>query len=198
MFGRIQRSLFLSVAVAATVLVAPRVASAHCDTVDGPVVAAGKKALDSGNLSHALVWIQSENADELRGVFARVIEVRANEGTARELADRYFLETLVRLHRAGEGEPFTGLKPAGEGHTRAIRSADAAVARGSVAGTRKLLTAAMKKGLKKKFAAVQHHRRYDVDDVAAGREYVEAYVSFVHYVEGLHGAISGGGAHAGH
>jgi hypothetical protein len=29
------------------------------------------------------------------------------------VADRWFFETAVRVHRAGEGAPFTGLKPAG-------------------------------------------------------------------------------------
>jgi hypothetical protein len=37
-----------------------------------------------------------------------------HEGPAsREVADRHFFETVVRLHRAGEGAPYTGLKPAG-------------------------------------------------------------------------------------
>jgi Family of unknown function (DUF6448) len=32
---------------------------------------------------------------------------------SREVADRYFFETVVRVHRAAEGASFTGLKPAG-------------------------------------------------------------------------------------
>ncbi len=34
------------------------------------------------------------------------------------------------------------------------------------------------------------------DDVAAGRQWVAAYVPFVHWVEGVHAAAEGAGAHA--
>ena len=33
------------------------------------------------------------------------------------------------------------------------------------------------------------------ESVDAGREYVEAYVEYVHYVEGLHNAVAGKGGH---
>ena len=35
------------------------------------------------------------------------------------------------------------------------------------------------------------------DSVVAGREFVEAYVIFTHYVEGLHAIIKGSGGHHG-
>lgn len=46
---------------------------------------------------------------------------------ARQLADMHFFETLVRLHRAGEGAGFTGLKPAGRDLGPAIPAADKAL-----------------------------------------------------------------------
>jgi len=88
-------------------------ASAHCDTLDGPVVSAARKALDSGNVNLVLVWVQKDDDAELRDAFQRARNVRKAGGEAKELADLYFFETLVRVHRAGEGAAYTGLKPAG-------------------------------------------------------------------------------------
>ena len=71
-------------------------ASAHCDT-----------------LNLVLVWVQKDDEAELRRAFHRARSVRKAGGEAKELADLYFFETLVRVHRAGEGAAYTGLKPAG-------------------------------------------------------------------------------------
>lgn len=87
-------------------------ASAHCDGMDGPVVKAAQKALRTGNINLVLIWVGKGDEVEVREAFRKTAAVRRQSPQARELADRYFFGTLVRLHRAGEGEPFTGLKPA--------------------------------------------------------------------------------------
>ena len=82
-------------------------ASAHCDTLDGPVVAAARKALDTGNANLVLVWVQKKDDAEIRKHFEKTVAVRKAGGPAKELADMYFFETLVRIHRAGEGAPWS-------------------------------------------------------------------------------------------
>lgn len=72
-------------------------ASAHCDTLDGPVVAAARKALDSGNVNPVLIWVQSRDDGEIRNHFQKTMAVRNASPQARELADMCFFETLVRL-----------------------------------------------------------------------------------------------------
>jgi hypothetical protein len=109
---------------------------------------------------------------------------------AKELADRYFFETLVRLHRAGEGAPYTGLKPAGRDLGPAIPAADRALEEGSMEQVKALLTDAMQKGLREHYEKALTKKHFRSEDLAAGREYVEAYVEFVHYVERIHEASS--------
>lgn len=179
----------------------PADAFAHCDTMDGPVVKAGEKALDTGELDYALVWVKPAAEAELRAAFKKALEVRKLGGAARELADTYFFETLVRLHRAGEGAPYTGLKPKGTDLGPAIPAADAAIDSGSTRALAKLITDATTKGLAHRFESVVAARKYGVHDVAAGRRYVESYVLFIHYVErmyedassNVHGHYSEGG-----
>ena len=103
--------------------------NAHCDTINGPVVVAARQALASGDLTPALKWIPKASEPELRAAFGRTMQVRAASPAARDLADSYFFETLVRLHRAGEGEPYTGLKPATEVDP-AVAAADRALQSG--------------------------------------------------------------------
>ena len=179
------------VAVGVGLLIVPTRAFAHCDTMDGPVVKAGQKALDTGGLDYALIWVKPGEEVELRAAFTKALEVRKLGGAARELADTYFFETLVRLHRTGEGAPYTGLKPKGTDLGPAIPAADAAIDSGSTRAVAKLITDATSKGLARRFDPVIAARKYGVHDIAAGRRYVESYVLFIHYVERLYeGATS--------
>ena len=176
--------------VSALSLVAPPNALAHCDGLDGPVVKAAQKALDARNPALILIWVQEKDEPEIRAAFEHTLAVRALSPQAKELADRYFFETLVRVHRAGEGAPFTGLKPAGRDLGPAIPAADKAIDDGSVEPVVKLLSDAMQESLRKHFKETVTAKAFKPGNVAAGREYVRAYVEFIHYVERLYEAIT--------
>jgi hypothetical protein len=96
-----------ALALALTLVVPARVL-AHCDSLDGPVVRAAQTALETRNPALVVIWVQEKDESEIRGAFERTLAVRALSSQAKELADRFFFETLVRVHRAGEGAPFTG------------------------------------------------------------------------------------------
>jgi hypothetical protein len=178
----------------------------HCDGVDGPVVTAARKALDSENANLMLPWVRKEDEAEVLHAFEHAVSVRKLGPQAKALADRHFFETLVRVHRAGEGAPYTGLKPAGRDLGPAIPAADRALDEGSVEKLTNLLTEAVRQGVSKHFNAAMSRRKFDVNDVSAGRAYVEAYVACVHYVERLwrdatgaaHGHHAEHGEHAAH
>ena len=175
----------IPLALTAALLLAPP-ASAHCDGLDGPVVAAARQALQSGDPNPVLIWVQPDDEAEVRRAFTEAVAVRKLGPQARDMADRYFFETLVRVHRAGEGAPYTGLKPAGRDLGPAIPLADQAVESGSDAEVATFAAKEVEQGIHQKFADLQRKRNFRPDDLAAGREYVASYVTFVHYVEGLH------------
>lgn len=156
---------------------------AHCDGMDGPVVKAAQKALESGDVNLVLIWVQKQDEAEIRDAFSRTMTVRTLGPEAKELADRYFFETLVRVHRAGEGAPYTGLKPAGRDLGPAIPLADGALEGGNIDELVKLITEEIRTGLVERFEHVKKMQDYAPADVNAGREYVQAYVTFIHYAE---------------
>jgi len=158
---------------------------AHCDTLDGPVVKTAKAALEKGDVTPILKWVKKENETEIKDLFKKTLTVRSKGKEAQELADMYFLETLVRLHRAGEGEPYTGLKLAGVVEP-AIIEADKALESGSVENLVKLVTEAASKGIRERFTKAKEAKKHADHNVEAGRKFVEAYVQFTHYVERLH------------
>jgi hypothetical protein len=160
-------------------------AVAHCDSMDGPVITLAKKALETGNVKLVLPWVRAQDEGEIRKAFDHAVSVRKLGTQARELADTHFFETLVRIHRAGEGAPFTGLKPAGRDLGPAIPAADRALEDGSVDAVVRLVTDAVARGIRERFQAAWSNRRFDPNDVVAGREYVEAYVPYIHFVERL-------------
>ncbi len=198
-------TLSIALPIAAFVALAalsPSRAHAHCDGLDGPVVTSAREALRTRDVSLALVWVQPPAEAEVRTAFTRTLAVRRLNAAARDLADTFFFETLVRLHRAGEGAPYTGLKPAGRDLGPAIPAADRALATGDPNALVRLLTDAIADGAREHFQRAMSLRRYPSSDLAAGRRYIEAYVVFIHYVEGLyvaaHGAADGHAAEVAH
>ena len=181
-------SIFGAALVAATLVPGP--VFAHCDGLDGPVVGAARKALNSGDPNAVLIWVQPKDEAAVRNAFAEAVAVRKLSPQAREMADRYFFETLVRLHRTGEGASYTGLKPAGRDLGPAIPLADKAVQSGSDKDIAAFAAKEAEQGVHAKFIDLQRKRNFRPDDLAAGRDYVASYVSFVHYVEGLYQAAS--------
>lgn len=176
--------------VLAVAVVGVQVALAHCDGLDGPVVKAAKNALRTGNVNLVLIWVQQKDEAEIQAAFQQAVVVRQQSPEAQALADRSFFETLVRVHRAGEGAPYTGLKPAGRDLGPAIPAADKALESGKVGPLQDLLTKAIQRGLHVHFEALRTLKGYNPNDVEAGRRYVQAYVEYIHYVERLHEAAT--------
>ena len=161
-----------------------------------PVVQTARIALEKGDVTPLLKWVKVDDENEIRTAFQKTLAVRAKGAEAKELADTYFFETLVRIHRAGEGAPYTGLKP-GEAVDPAVALADKALEAGSVDKLVDVLTKAMANGIRERFGRASETQKHADDSVAAGREFVEAYVVFTHYVEGLHAIIRASGGHHG-
>jgi hypothetical protein len=170
---------------------------AHCDTLDGPVVAAARKALTSGDVTPVLKWVADDDEQMIRSAFQKTLEVRQLGTQARDLADMYFFETLVRIHRAGEGAPYTGLK-LGTNIDPAVALADKALESSSVDKLVNILSDATAKGIRERFHRALKAKKHADESVAAGRKFVESYVIFTHYVEGLHSMIKGASEHHEH
>lgn len=163
---------------------------AHCDSLDGPVVEAARAALETANMDSVLIWVQPEHEREVRAAFEQTLRVRSFGSSAKDLADMYFFETVVRLHREGEGAAYTGLRPAGTDFGPAIPAADRALESGSPEGVARLLTDAFSTGLHEHFEDALSKKAFDPVDVEAGRRYVASYVEYVHYVERLYDAAT--------
>lgn len=191
-FGRNFRAL----AVVTLLALFPSRSEAHCDGLDGPVVKAARESLNDGKLEHVLIWVRESDEPEIRAAFNHVRTVRKLGKEARELADRYFFETIVRVHRAGENAPYTGLKPAGQKLPEAILLADKAVESGNVSPVLAQLNSQTTSRVNGLFKTLQEHRKFPEKDVTAGREFVKAYVEYIHAVEALHNSSVAGDHHA--
>ena len=180
----------LLAAISAALLFAAAPASAHCDGRDGPVVGAAQQALDTGDVNRVLIWVQKSDEADIREAFRKTRAVRQLDAAAKEFADNYFFETLVRVHRAGEGAPYTGLKPAGRDLGPAVRAGDKAVATGSIEPVIELLTHQVRQDIGARFKEVTARKNFKPDDVGAGQQYVKAYVEYIHAVERTYDAAA--------
>ncbi len=178
--------IFAAVSIAVTLALAGSNAFGHCDGLDGPVVQAAEEALKTENVNLVLIWVKKEDEAEIREAFTKTVAVRKISKEARELADRSFFETVVRVHRSGEGASFAGLKPAGRDLGPAIPAADTALREGNSSGLRQLLVEAVSDGLSERFAEALSQKNFDPNDVEAGRAFVKAYVEYIHSVEAIY------------
>ncbi len=173
----------------------------HCDSLDGPVVKAATRALESGRVEAVLPYVQEDGEAEVRAAFERVMPLRHDGAAVRDLADQYFFETVVRVHRAGEGASYTGLKPAGLDVGPAIPVAERAIETGSADELVRLLTDTVRAEARKRFDRVMALRPYAVGPVETAREYVEAMLGLQVWAHELYqcvGAAPHGDQHEHH
>jgi hypothetical protein len=169
-------------------------AMAHCDSLDGPVIADAQTALAESDVTPVLKWIPAADEAEVRSAFDMALAVRGESDTARTVADNYFFETLVRVHRASEGAGFTGIKPLGSTDP-SIAAADRALETGEVDHLADELATAIREQISERFATAHEQRQVADESVEQGREYVESYVQFTHFVEAVDGLLAHGVSH---
>ncbi len=166
----------------------------HCDAKNGPVAVAAREALKKQDFGSVQIWVGKDQEEELRDKFQQCLSVYRQGGKAKKLAEDYFVETAIRLHRAAEGMPFTGVKPA-----RPLPSDIAAAEKALQVGDAKVITDLLTEELvtqtQKWFDNAIKAKEHKDESVEAGREWVDAYVKYVIYVHGLHQKIKAGPKH---
>lgn len=164
----------------------PCVAFAHCDALDGPLVKDAREALETGDVNAVLKWVPKKDEPAVKKALEEALEYKKLSPKLQEVADTSFFEAVIRLHKAGEGRSYEGVKPAGI-TPPVISQADKAISTGSSKILYGMMGDLMYKELNRKFENVILKKNFKKDDVEAGREYVKAYTDLVHYVEYVSG-----------
>lgn len=167
----------------------------HCDTLDGPVVKAIKKAIEQNNVNYILPWVPQKAESEVMEAFNKTLKARKEGKAAEEVADLWLYETTVRLHREGEGAPYTGLKPEGLDWGPVVPRAEKAIENGSPKEVIDFINHTVQEELEKRFHKVLASKQFDINNVSAAREYVHAELGFVLFSHGLYAKITGKGEH---
>ena len=186
-----KRIIILIFFVAVFSLALSSLVHAHCDTLDGPVIQDAQIALENDDVTPVLKWVKQEKENEIQAAFDDALIDRKEN---KESGDMKFFEALVSIHREGEGADYTGVKPAGTVEP-AVAKADKAMEEGSVDNLADKIGSVVAGGIKKRFTKVMETKKHMNDSVKEGREYVAAYVEYVHYVEAVHNLATGGSAH---
>lgn len=164
----------------------------HCDTKDGPVVIAAKESLEQNNVNLILPWAFEGAEAEIKEAFEKTIAARKYGNEAKEVADTWFFETVVRLHREGEGAPYTGLKPAGLDEGPVVPLVNKAVETENISELTDFIKKAVDDAITEKFTHVMHTKKFDVNDTKAARLYVEKYLGLTLYSHTLYQNIKSG------
>ena len=84
-------------------IITPRFAAAHCDTLDGPVIKDARMALEKRDIQPVLKWVQKKDEAQVHAAFNQALTAGKKGAKAKEESEHRFFETLVKIHRAGEG-----------------------------------------------------------------------------------------------
>ncbi len=192
-------STIIAALASCAILFGAGAARAHCDTVDGPVAKAVERALTSGNVYPVLAYAPASAEAEIRSSFDAARKVRGLNNDARALADRTFMETVIRLHRAGEGAPYTGLKPAGEDFGPVIKAAEQAIESGDLSKLKAVIAEEVEHALAERFAHLNELKKVSTDpktaaEVPHARERISAELGFITFAETIRQAAMGKGA----
>lgn len=180
-------SVFMLVASAGTTW-------AHCDTANGPVAGAARKALETNEYDLIAIWVGKDQAKELREKFDQCLAVYQKGGEGKELAEQYFIETAVRLHREAGGMPYTGLKPA-KPLPQDIATAEKALETGNLRALTNLLSSELEQKVENWFRKAIEAKKHKDENVEKGQEWVDAYVKYIIYIHGLYKTIQSGPEH---
>lgn len=161
----------------------------HCDSLDGPVVKAAAGALARRDVELVLPYVSAEGEDEVRRAFEQTLQVEPLAPEAKQLADEWFFENVVRIHRAGEGAPYTGLKPAGLGHGPVVPVAERAIESGSADELVALLTGMVEAAIRDRFTEVMRRKARANGDLGANRAYVQSMLELQVWAHSIHEAL---------
>jgi hypothetical protein len=161
----------------------------HCDALDGPVVKAARRALEAGDVSLVLPYVHADGENEVKLAFERALPFVRDSGAPKELAELHFFETVVRVHRAGEGAPYTGLKPAGLDVGVVIPAAERAIADGLPDELSALLCNAAREEVERRLHDVVELQPAADRSVEDGRRYVQAMLGLQVWANTVHNAI---------
>tara|TARA_A100001391_G_C5053934_1_gene274202 strand:- start:297 stop:914 length:618 start_codon:yes stop_codon:yes gene_type:complete len=166
----------------------PQNAFAHCDSYDGPVIQDALVALEENKVDLVLKWVEDKHEGEIKLLFNKILKYRTGDQEVYQLLEKHFLETLVRVHREGEGAPYTGLKPAGS-TSEIITMTDTALHEKDIDGFLSKLNSHIERVVREKYQKVAALNPVKNQSVEKGREYVAAYVDYTHTIEALHSIL---------
>lgn len=134
-------------------------------------------------------WAYKKAEAEIRKAFEKTMHVRKLGKEASGLADYWFFETVVRLHREGEGAPYTGIKPVGLDTGPVVPRAEKAIEKGNPKELIEFLQNSVKEEIEEKFRHVMATKNYNENDVDSAREYVRAMLDLTLYSHYLYTSI---------
>lgn len=182
--GRAVVALLAATAVAVPLMLGTAApASAHCDSAQGPVATAARDALAEGDVDLVLPYVKADQEQELTAAFNQTVAIRDSSPEVQKVADQYFVETAVRLHRVGEGASYTGLKDEVD-VSPALTAAETSLEAGTPDRVFKVLKRDLRTEVAERLDGVLEARAAEQADpsVETARERAEAELMFEKYI----------------
>ena len=165
------------------------------DITKGLVMDAAKMALDTGNVNYVLIWVPEASENKLKNLFDKTVCEHRDRKDVQDIALDWYFETVSRLHRSRKRVLYTFMKPDGLDESQIFQKVERAIEIGDVEELIGDIPYTKEGDLRQRFRHVMDKRNYDVNNIAAGRAYVSAFIDFIIYVHNLSTSIPGEEGH---
>jgi hypothetical protein len=152
---------------------------------NGPVIRAAKMAMETGNASYILIWLPKEAENTLKNLLERTYcENRTRKNTQNHSIDWYF-KSVNRLHSRYGWPDYPGMKFKETDEETIALMVERAFESGNFEEINSIIPLNHSGDARERFHKVMMKRNYSVDDIAAGRVYVSAFIAFIVYLHNL-------------
>jgi len=158
----------------------------HCDRNDGPVTRAAKRALETGNAQHILIWIQEDSENTVKNLLEKACCERTTRNDAHNNTVDWYFGTVSRLHSAYHGTHNLNISTKTPEEKAIILLVERACESGNFEDLSPVIPDDCTGEMRQYFDDVMKMRNFDKKNSAAGRVYVSAVVNFITFVYHLH------------
>jgi len=157
----------------------------YYNSENGPVIIAAKKALETGNPNYVLIWVPEESENTLKNLLEKTFCERSTRKNIQNRGIDWYFESVNRLHFTCRWPHCPGMTSDGSDMKMIVSMVERAFETGNCEEICGVLPIAHTAEVKLRFHNVMNKRNYTVDDIAAGRAYVSAFIAFIAYLHNL-------------
>lgn len=157
----------------------------HHNQLNAQVIKAAKMALDSGNVNYILIWVPEESENKLKNLLEKTCCESSTRDNIQNRAVDWYFKTVNRLHYASGWTSCPGMKSESIDENPIVLKVERAIETGNINEIFGVIPDTPTGDVRRRFCDVMNKKNYNVNNIAAGRDYVSSFIDLIVYLHNL-------------